>query len=181
MPKNLFITGHIRTGKSTLLKSMIDPIKTITGGFFVQRLFIQDETRAFRLVDVSKENYIPNRHVEDIADLKDLMAVNNKEKKLYYEVFKTVGVSALEHACKEKKLILMDELGRIETKVPEFMDAVFKALDSSIPVLGVIKKESNFFLDKVRVHSNITVIDMDEYGLERTKEEIFNFLSKCGF
>ena len=146
----------------------------------MQRLIINGETKPFRLVDVSKESYIPNRDVDSIAEYADLMAVIDKDRKLYYEVFRTVGISSLDNAIKQKKLILMDELGRIETKVPEFINAVYEALDSSIPVLGVIKKESNFFLDKVRAHPDTLVIDTDDYSQDRSKEEILKFLGKHG-
>lgn len=176
MPKNLFITGRKRSGKSTLLKTMIDPIIHLTGGYFVQRLFIQGESRAFRLVHITSESYLPNRHVQDFEGFSDLIAVTSKENKFYYDTFKTIGVSALKQACEEKQLVLMDELGRIEIMVPDFMQTVFNVLDSEVPVLGVLKKESNPFLDQIKARLDVEVLDMDACGSDCVRDKVQQFL-----
>lgn len=176
MPKNLFITGCKRSGKSTLLKNMIDPIVHLTGGYFVQRLFIQGESRAFRLVDITSESYLPNRHVQDLEGFSDLIAVMSKGKIFHYDTFKTIGISALKQACEKKQLVLMDELGRIEIMVPDFMQTVFSVLDSEVPVLGVLKKESNPFLDQIRARIDVEVIDMDACGSDCVRDEVQQFL-----
>lgn len=177
MTNNLFITGRIRSGKSTLLKSMVDPIIALTGGYFVQRLFIRGETKGFRLVDITQESYQPDRQMQDLEDFSGLIAVLGEGgKNCCYETFHTMGVSILNQASREKQLILMDELGRIETKVPEFTQAVFQVLDSTIPVLGVIKKETNPFLDRIRARPDVQVIDLDDWGLDRAENGIRQFL-----
>ncbi|HHV63822.1 MAG TPA: hypothetical protein GXX46_01895 [Peptococcaceae bacterium] len=177
MPNNLLITGKIRSGKSTLLKEMIDPLLTVTGGYYVQRLFIQGESRAFRLVDINRESYLPNLEVQNIESFPGLIAVMGEEKHCYFEPFRNIGVLALKQAAEQKQLILMDELGRFETKVPEFMQAVFQTLDNNLPVLGVIKKETNPFLDRIRARSDVDVIDIDKVGLSVARKKIELFLS----
>ncbi|MGI6449390.1 MAG: nucleoside-triphosphatase [Desulfitobacteriia bacterium] len=181
MPNNLLITGKIRSGKSTLLKEMIDPFLKVTGGYYVQRLFIQGESRAFRLVDLNRECYLPNLEVQNIESFSDLIAVIGEEKHLYFDPFRKIGVPALKQAAEKKQLILMDELGRFETKVPEFMQAVFKILDNNLPVLGVIKKETNPFLERIRERSDVYVIDMDEIGLDTARREVERFLNSKNY
>lgn len=177
MSKHIFITGRIRSGKSTLLKTMVDPILHLTGGYFVQRLFIDGESRAFRLVDITHESYLPDRQVQDLADFSDLIGVMGEKNQFYHDIFRTTGVASLQNACRQKQLVLMDELGRIETKVPVFMQAVFDTLDCGIPVLGVIKKESNPFLDKVRARPDVHIIDMDECSADLARNQVQQFLA----
>jgi len=181
MVKNFFITGRKRTGKSTLLKSFIDPRRDKTGGYFVQRLFIKGDSRAFRLVDITREEYIPNREVTTLEGLTDLIAVTGKRKQEYLEVFKTIGVGTLHRGCREKQLVLMDELGRLESAVPEFMQAVWHVLDHPVPVIGVIKKEPNPFLDQVRARWDVYVVDMDFYGPEATYDQLQRFFAELKF
>jgi len=176
MPNNLFITGLIRSGKSTLLKEVVDPVKNLTGGFFVQRLFVNGESKAFRLVDIAAEDYWPNRDVAASACFKDLIMVAEEKKTVYYDVFKTIGVPALQQAVNAKKLVLMDELGRLELKVPEFTETVWAILDREIPVLGVLKKESNSFLDRIKQRQDVTVFDLDVRDRYQVKENILKFL-----
>jgi nucleoside-triphosphatase len=177
MQKNLFITGRIRSGKSTLLRTMLEPLLHITGGYFVQRLFIDGESRAFRLADITKESYLPDRHVKDLAGINDLIAVMGQEKCFNYDTFRTIGVDSLTKACRQKQIVVMDELGRIETRVPEFMQAVFETLDSDIPTLGVIKKESNPFLDQIRARADVDIIDMDNYTADLARNQVQHFLA----
>jgi nucleoside-triphosphatase len=56
----------------------------------------------------------------------------------------------------------MDELGRFELGSPAFLAAVGEALDSSVPVVGVLKAESNPFLDSIRARPDTAVIDLDQ-------------------
>ncbi len=59
------------------------------------------------------------------------------------------GVPAIRRALSEADIVVLDELGRFELEVPEFTDAVKDALDALL-VVGVLKDESNWFLDGVR-------------------------------
>ncbi|NLP44307.1 MAG: hypothetical protein GX351_06735 [Peptococcaceae bacterium] len=176
MPNNLFLTGRIRSGKSTLLKEVVDPIKNQTGGFFVQRLFVGGESRAFRLVDIAVEDYWPNREVQALDSFADLIALSGEKRMVYPDVFRTVGVSALKQAAATKRLVLMDELGRLELKVPEFIETVLATLDREMPVLGVLKKESNSFLDQIKGRPDVTVLDLDVWDRYKVKEKIQEFV-----
>lgn len=180
MPNNLFITGTIRIGKSTLLKEVIDPIKSLTGGFFVQRLLKGNETYGFRLVDIAKENYLPNLQIEDFKDCYDIILLKGKENPINYGVFKRVGVATLTFTREERKLILMDELGIMETEVPEFTEIVCQTLDKDTPVIGVLKKKSNPFLDKIRARSDVQILDMDVLNRNQIKKQINKFLISTG-
>jgi len=56
------------------------------------------------------------------------------------EGFEKTGVSALEHALKYGEVILMDELGFLESTAVNFKNMVFKVLESDKLVFCVIKQ-----------------------------------------
>jgi nucleoside-triphosphatase THEP1 len=58
----------------------------------------------------------------------------------------------------------MDELGRFELEAPLFLAAVTQALDSPVPVVGVLKAESNLFLDGIRARPDVKVVTLDDSG-----------------
>ncbi len=180
MPNNLLITGRIRSGKSTLLKTMIDSLEPITGGYFAQRLFILDQTRGFRLVDLSQELYLPNRRIEDLQAFSDIFLVKGEESSVNEKIFRTLGVTSLRSAWGKKQLILMDELGTIEATVPEFMEAVYQTLDRDIPVLGILKKKAHPFLDQIKSRADVQLLDMDQMGCEEVQKEVQRFLVSRG-
>jgi nucleoside-triphosphatase len=64
-------------------------------------------------------------------------------------IFNNYGVKLLTNT-KGKDIIVMDELGRFEREALIFQKKVFEILQKEIPVIGVIKAESNPFLNRVR-------------------------------
>ncbi len=75
------------------------------------------------------------------------------------KAFLEVGVPAIRSALTlPARVVVMDELGRWELESLEFLRAVREALDSSNPVAGVLKDESNPFLDEVRRRRDTLVI-----------------------
>jgi nucleoside-triphosphatase len=69
-----------------------------------------------------------------------------------------VGVRAIDEAVKRSRLIVMDEIGRMELCSQAFQEAVGRALDSPRPVLGTIQDRSNAFLDSVRARPDVKIL-----------------------
>jgi len=75
--------------------------------------------------------------------------------------FAEVGVPAVREALARAAIVVMDELGRFELAEPVFLAAVREALDSPVPVVGVLKAESNPFLDAIRARPDTAIIGLD--------------------
>lgn len=58
--------------------------------------------------------------------------------------------------------MLMDELGFMENEAELFQEAVIETLKSGVPVLGVVKKKSSPFLDRVRALAGVRIIEVTE-------------------
>lgn len=81
--------------------------------------------------------------------------------------FDTFGASAVERAIRHGTLIVLDELGRFELQSERFMDAVHRALASEVPVVGVLKLESNEFLNGIRKRSDVTLLAVPPLASDR--------------
>jgi nucleoside-triphosphatase len=88
------------------------------------------------------------------------------------EVFDNLGVELLRQ---KGQIIVMDELGRFELEAEKFRKEVFSLLDSENIVIGVIKAESNPFLDKIRQRDDLTIYELKEDS-KKQKLEVFNKL-----
>ena len=96
---------------------------------------------------------------------------NTAEKfRVKAEVFDNLGVELLNQ---NGELIVMDELGRFELEAEKFQKEVFSLLASEKIVIGVIKAESNPFLDKIRQRDDIKIYKLEEYSKQQ-REEIPN-------
>lgn len=163
MPANVFLTGPIRFGKSTLLSRAVSESGLPVGGYFVQRLMIEGQTRAFHLADVSIEPYVPDLEVAGIDKYRNIIGHIGREISWHPEVLDEQGASMIRQSLiGDKQLILMDELGRIELKAWNFQIAVREALDSRQLVLGVLKPEGNIFLDAIRNRKDVVVLDLTQ-------------------
>lgn len=72
--------------------------------------------------------------------------------------FEKLGCAALKD--RDFDLILMDELGPTEVKAQRFQQAVLDILDGEVPVVGVIQKAESEFLDRIRNHPNVDMIEV---------------------
>lgn len=142
---NLFLTGNIGVGKSTAIQKFLSKTNYSYGGF-------ETKLRANLVV------------LRDLASNKtEVVAKRNGAN---WEVIRTgfegIGKSAIERALAERDIVVMDELGRFELDCKEFQKAVFSAINSDCNVVGVLKNESNPFLDRVRSLREIVIMEVTE-------------------
>jgi nucleoside-triphosphatase len=152
---NIFLTGKIGAGKSTAIRSFLRKTNLSYGGF---------ETKLLANLVV----------LSDLASNKtEVVAKRNGAN---WEVIRTgfegIGKAAIERALAERDIVVMDELGRFELDCKEFQKSVFSAINSDRNVLGVLKNESNPFLDKIRSLKEIVIMEVTEDNREFIPELI---------
>jgi nucleoside-triphosphatase THEP1 len=89
----------------------------------------------------------------------------NRSLTVHPEIFDEDGVAILRAAtggAASPGLIIMDELGFMEADALAFQGAVTDVLNGDVPVLGVMRWERNPFLDAVRAHEKVEVIEVNE-------------------
>ena len=82
------------------------------------------------------------------------------------ERFDRLGPVAL-LAVKNPGLLVMDELGPHESEARLFWKAIFLAIEGPVPILGVLQKSDSAFLEKVRSHPDVAVLEVTEENRDR--------------
>ena len=119
MKRHLFLTGPIGCGKSTAIQASLGDALSKCGGFF---------TRRYR-----------EPHLHFTLESPDGTI---KETFLDFSTGKpAVDQAVFSEASLEGSVLILDEIGGIELLNPDFASALTKALNSDIPILGVIKGE----------------------------------------
>lgn len=165
MIKNLFLFGSIGAGKSTVIRQSLIPHLPEVGGFYVQRILRNKELVAFSLKPVdNKSDYQLTREVNNLVGLDNLFLHADDQGNWQRDdhVFQNSGAVCLRNSRQDhKKLILLDELGGIELHNQVFMAEVYKTLNSSTPVLGVVKAPANArILEKVEAGKGVTDVNL---------------------
>lgn len=154
--KHILICGDRGIGKSTLIQKLLKINTLPVYGYLTKRL-AADET-GFHPI------YIHPAGSEErvFTDENRIGTCDSKVHNVSIEAFNTLGAQYIKQA-RPGGIIVMDELGFMETQADLFVEAVFEALDGEIPVIAAVKSRYDVpFLNKVRAHANGKVYHIDE-------------------
>jgi nucleoside-triphosphatase len=167
---NVFLTGERGVGKSTVIERFVDGLESDASGRSGSDFVAGFRTSwgAASLAGFDALYISPYGASAPLAGF-DSRAVCERRAydgslTVFSEVFDRDGVAilrAIPDIAPRPRLIIMDELGFMETGSPAFMRAVMDTLDGDIPVLGVMRWESNPFLDAVKSHEGTVTRKVD--------------------
>jgi nucleoside-triphosphatase THEP1 len=105
----------------------------------------------------------------------------NRAPTIHTEVFDEDGAAIVQAAAGSPvhpKLIIMDEVGFMESGAYAFRKAVMDTLGGDVPVLGVMRWERNPFLDEIGALEKVKIIEVNEFNRDalpkRLTEQIFH-------
>ena len=164
--KHLFLTGDKQVGKSTLLRRLIEAKQIDCAGFETQAFHLNGERRGFLLhgrVDMPPyEN-----------DCICCARIGEKKAAPVLEAFSQNGVSILEKSLESAKpYILMDAIGRLESRSEAFCEQVIKTLDGEKRVLGVLQKCGSALVEQIMRREDVTVITVTPENREELLEAL---------
>ncbi|MGY4686404.1 nucleoside-triphosphatase [Petrotoga sp. DB-2] len=174
--KNIFLTGFVGVGKSTIISKVIKQLSLNISGFSVAREGKKNNWNSFYLIDassLSKDNQPRKNEFNRFAFRNDY----SKNWEINIQVFDKIGVQLLtniDHA----DVVIMDELGRFELTAYQFQKKVKEVLNSDKPVLGVIKDESNAFLDDIRNRKDVQIFRVTLENREEVYKEVLSLIKQ---
>ena len=164
---NLFLTGPVQVGKTTLLNSTIQTLNAKTYGFYTKPYSNNSSVIGYKMFDYTST-------IEPfIIGIKDTPTTCQP----MIENFETNGVSLLNTALESDDVIILDELGILESKAYEFQEKILECLDSENLVLGVIKKKHSTFLNQIRERKDVIIIEVTPENRDYLLDEIMNILN----
>jgi nucleoside-triphosphatase len=161
--KKIFLTGKIGVGKSTVLNSTLRGLDLSYGGYRTLPIMEHNNLKGFKIVDIETGE-------------EEKIAYFDRDFLIHSVIggFENLGVKSLKAALERKELIVMDELGFLESVAESFKNTVFEALKSDKFVFGVIKIDRNPFLDEVAKYVEIIEVNMENREIlpEKLRREL---------
>ncbi len=159
----ILVTGRPGSGKSTLLHAVLDALQPAAGGFFSPE--VRDEAgrrTGFDIVTLDgqtaplarvggKGSHYLGRYAVDVA------AVDS------------VGVPAIERALEAGRLVVIDEIGKMELFSAAFQRAVIEVFRHHRPLLATIMQAAHPFADELKAQPDVTLLELTDANRDQVR------------
>ncbi|MCM8785050.1 MAG: nucleoside-triphosphatase [Candidatus Omnitrophica bacterium] len=159
--KNILVTGLPGTGKTTLIKQVLNNLDIEKIGFYTEEIREKGERVGFKIVTFSGKEVILSHkdYATPYRVSKYYVSIENLEKIAVKEIEK--GIS------KKNCLIVIDEIGKMELISERFKKVVIYAFESPNKVLATVMYKPEPFCDilKKREDTKIFILDKTNFGI----------------
>ena len=168
--KNVLVTGRPGVGKTTLVRAVVDALGVRAMGFVTREIREGGERVGFSITDLEGPSGVLARVDLESPYRVARYGVNRDD-------LERIGVAALDRAIGRARLIVMDEIGRMELCSESFQSAVRRALDCPVPVLATIQDHANSFLDAIRARDDIELLRITEADRDSARARVARLLA----
>lgn len=169
--KNFLLTGEPGIGKTTIIKAILSEIHLDAGGFITEEMRSGKTRKGFQLMTLDGKQAI-------MASLSKKSTYKVGKYGVDLDVLKNIAVPSLSKALDEKKLIVVDEIGKMECFSKEFRDMVERCLNAPKPVLGTIQNFASPFINSVTNRQDIVIITVTEDNRNELAANIIEILKQ---
>ncbi len=163
--KNILLTGKPGCGKTTLIKQIIEELGLDAGGFYTLEIRREGKREGFKIITLDgKEGLLAHVNIRSPYRVSKYgVDIKNLEE---------IGVKSILDALEKNKVIVIDEIGKMELFSEQFRNAVLAALDSQSKVLATIMLAANPFADEIKKRQDVKIFYLTPENRKKVKEEI---------
>ena len=167
----IFLQGERNIGKSTVIRKTLDLLQAekplVFGGFYTWNGGSEDPH-----VYIKSANNEFDENTYTVADFDFSKGGAN----CHIHVFENEGVRFLRDTL-GADLVIMDELGYMESSAEEFKRAVFEVIESNVPVFGVLRLGDVPWHDEIKRKESVTLVDVNEENRDDLPKILFKLFS----
>ncbi len=168
--KNIFLTGPLHIGKSTIINKVIQqwPEWKI-GGFRTRPVFDNAQKCGFIFQSFDGQ--------EDCFAHTEMNSPDQFDVYHYdANIFETLGCSALGRSLSESDLIVMDEIGVMEIRARQFQQMIVRCLDAPVWVIGAFQQRADWFRKLLANRSDTVIFEVDSANRDELVQRIIALL-----
>lgn len=86
--------------------------------------------------------------------------------------FERIALPALSQAISEKRIVIIDEIGKMEIASPRFCDVVLEVFDSPLVVVATVTQKPHPFADRLKQRPDVELVEVTRENRDTLPEEI---------
>ncbi len=170
MNAKVLLTGAPGVGKTTVVREVARILGPKAAGFYTEERREGHRRVGFDIITLDGRRATLS-HVNKKSKFKvgkygvDVQAIDS------------VAVSAIDDAIARNKIIIIDEIGKMELFSERFREAVVRAFDSPNPTIAVIMLKPNPFANSIKRKPGMRIVEVTLSNRDSLPQDIEEFLS----
>lgn len=153
MNKNILVTGRPGCGKTTLVERVAAVLGENAGGFTSTEIRGPRGRLGFAIRTLDGKEGV-------LAHVNHRSTHRVGRYRVNIGDVDAVAVPAVRDALRDGRIVIIDEIARMELFSASFRDAVREALDAPRRVLATVQLRRDAFLDAIRARDDVTIFTM---------------------
>ncbi|MBN1227531.1 MAG: hypothetical protein JXA79_11105 [Deltaproteobacteria bacterium] len=151
MPKNIFLTGAPSSGKTTVIKKVIQKLRLPISGFYTKAVKVGDRRVGFLMKSLDgRKGYLAHQDISSPFKIRRYgVSIENIE---------SIAVPSIK--LRENAIVILDEIGKMECFSRVFMKAATEVLNAENIVLGTITLGGDDFIKAVKQRDDLELIEV---------------------
>jgi len=161
----VLVTGPPGCGKTTLIRRAVAELGVPAAGFYTEEVRSAGRREGFALVTLDGRR-------ATLASVRIRGPHRVSRYGVDVEALESVGLPALEEAAAGSKLLVVDEIGKMELFSQRFREAVVRALDAGGPVLATVMLSRHPFADALKARDDVRLIHLTPENRDRVLSDV---------
>ena len=169
MKKNIFLTGSPSSGKTAVIKQVIEKLNVPASGFYTEEERVGSSRVGFVIRTIDGEvGYLAHR---------DIISSDCSIRKYGVSIRNIETIAAPSIVPVKDNVILLDGIGKMECFSRVFKLSVIRALNSSNIVIGTIAPGGDDFIMEVRSRADVEIHEVTRNNRKLLPDFILNRIS----